>query len=137
MLIRTACPGDLTGIAHYDRHIPDDRLLACIRSGMVDVLADEARIVGVLRWSLFWQCIPFLDLISIDPGFHGRGWGTGMMEHWERSMAEKGFAHVLLSTQEDESAKYFYERLGYTLCGSFLPPEQDAQELIYRKELAR
>ena len=52
-------------------------------------------------------------------------------------MAQEGFSHVLLSTQEDESTRFFYEKLGYSLCGSFLPPEQDVRELIYRKELVR
>jgi hypothetical protein len=43
----------------------------------------------------------------------------------------------MLSTQEDETAKYFYEKLGYRRIGAFLPPEQDADEIMYLKELTQ
>ena len=135
MMIRTAVPADLDGIRNYDRHIPAARLEDCIRRGQVVVLEDNGKILGVLRWNLFWQSLPFLDLIFLDNALRGQGWGTEMMALWEINMAEQGFRHVLLSTQEDELAKFFYEKLGYTLCGDFLPPDQDARELMYRKEL--
>ena len=135
MEIRTAVPADLDGIRNDDRHIPAARLEDCIRRGQVVVLEDNGKILGVLRWNLFWQSLPFLDLIFLDNALRGQGWGTEMMALWEINMAEQGFRHVLLSTQEDELAKFFYEKLGYTLCGDFLPPDQDARELMYRKEL--
>lgn len=135
MTIRTAVPADLDGIRNYDRHIPADRLEDCIRRRQVDVLEDDGKICGVLRWNLFWQSLPFLDLIYLDDALRGHGWGTEMMDLWEKNMAEQGFRHVLLSTQEDETSKFFYEKLGYALCGDFLPPDQDARELMYRKEL--
>ena len=135
MLIRTAVPADLDGIQRLDRHILPVRLEDCIRRGQVDVLADGGTIVGVLRWNLFWQSLPFLDLLYLDDVLRGQGWGTKMMARWEGNMAALGFDHVMLSTQEDETSKFFYEKLGYTLCGDFLPPDQDARELMYRKEL--
>ena len=135
MLIRTAVPADLGGIQRLDRHILPARLEECIRRGQVDVLVAEGTIVGVLRWNLFWQSLPFLDLIYLDDVLRGQGWGTRMMARWEQNMAALGFDHVMLSTQEDETSKFFYEKLGYHLCGDFLPPDQEARELIYRKEL--
>ena len=135
MTIRTAVPADLDGIRNYDRHIPAARLKDCTRRGQVVVLEDNGKILGVLRWNLFWQSLPFLDLIFLDDALRGQGWGTEMMALWEINMAEQGFRHVLLSTQEDETSKFFYEKLGYTLCGDFLPPDQDVRELMYRKEL--
>ena len=135
MTIRTAVPADLDGIRNYDRHIPAARLEDCSRRGQVVVLEDNGKILGVLRWNLFWQSLPFLDLIFLDNALRGQGWGTEMMALWEINMAEQGFRHVLLSTQEDETSKFFYEKLGYTLCGDFVPPDQDARELMYRKEL--
>ena len=135
MMIRTAVPADLDGIRNYDRHIPASRLEDCIRRGLVDVLEDDGKIRGVLRWNLFWQSLPFLDLIFLDDAIRGRGFGSEMMAHWERNMAFLGYEDVLLSTQEDETSKFFYEKLGYRLCGSFLPPDQDVEELMYRKKL--
>ena len=135
MMIRTAVPADLDGIRNYDRHIPVSRLEDCIRRGLVDVLEDNGTILGVLRWNLFWQSLPFLDLIFLDDSLRGRGFGSEMMAQWERNMVSLGYEDVLLSTQSDESSKFFYEKLGYRLCGSFLPPDQDVEELMYRKKL--
>ncbi|MBQ3193590.1 MAG: GNAT family N-acetyltransferase [Oscillospiraceae bacterium] len=111
------------------------KLASVFFNGKVDVLCDGDKIVGVLRWNLFWQSIPFLDLLFIDEAYRGQGWGRKMMEDWEDTMKAMGYPYVMLSTQEDETAKYFYEKLGYRRIGAFLPPEQEADEIMYLKEL--
>lgn len=58
-----------------------------------------------------------------------------MMVRWESHMKHKGGSWVMVSTQADETAGFFYEKLGYRLIGSFLPPDQEADELMYWKEL--
>lgn len=135
MEIRMATEEDWVGIGKYDSHIHPDRLEECIRHGRVNVLHSGGQIFGILRYSLFWQSIPFLDLLFIDEAFRGNGWGSKMMADWEKNMKELGYPYVLLSTQEDETAKFFYEKLGYRRIGAFLPPEQDADEIMYLKEL--
>ena len=135
MTITPATLEDLSAITAYDRHIPRERLADCIQRGLVTVLRSEDRILGVLRWNLFWQSIPFLDLIYLDEAVRGQDWGTRMMAHWEEDMRSNGFDHVMLSTQADETSKFFYEKLGNRQIGAFLPPDQDAEELMYLKEL--
>lgn len=122
-------------VIRYDRHIAEDRLRESLRNGKVYALCRDDRVVGVLRYSLFWQSIPFVDLLYIHEGLQNRGYGRQMMARWEADMRAAGFAYAMLSTQADETAKYFYEKLGYHLAGSFLPPEQDADELIYWKAI--
>ena len=58
-----------------------------------------------------------------------------MMEYWESVMQRMKYKYVMFSTQEDETAKYFYEKLGYHRIGAFLPPEQEADEIMYLKTL--
>lgn len=128
---------DKANILKYDCHIHHNKVGECIYNGLVDVLCDGDTIVGVLRWNLFWQSIPFLDLIFIDEAYRGQGWGSKMMAQWEESMRNMGYSYVMLSTQEDETAKYFYEKLGYRRIGAFLPPEQEADEIMYLKELSK
>ena len=137
MEIRFATAADLPQILKYDHHISKERLTDCIQYGLVDVLCDRDKIVGVLRYNLFWQSIPFLDLIFIDEAYRSLGWGSKMMAHWEGNMARMGYDYAMLSTQEDETAKVFYEKLGYRRIGAFLPPEQEADEIMYLKELAK
>ena len=135
MDIRLAAERDKQQILQYDGHIQPDRLGQCIRNGFVYVLCDGEKIVGVLRYNLLWQTIPFLDLLFIDEIYRGQGWGSKMMADWEEAMGCLKYPHVMLSTQEDETAKFFYEKIGYHRIGAFLPPEQDADEIMYLKEL--
>ena len=136
MTIETALPEDLSQILRYDRHIPRDLLLQCVDAGHLLVLKTGDQVLGILRWSLFWQTIPFLDLIFLDEALRGKGCGSRMMAHWETQMAKLGYTHVMTSTQADESAWQFYEKLGYRKIGAFLPPDQEAPELMYCKGLA-
>ena len=138
MIIVRAKERDLPAIARLDCHIPPERLEACIREGMVYVLRERAEneaVMGVLRFSLFWQSIPFLDLIFLRPSCRRRGFGQEMMQVWEGEMLAQGYTDVMTSTQADEDAWQFYEKLGYRRVGGFFPPEQAAEEWIYCKKL--
>jgi len=135
MIIEPAVPEEKEKIKSYDRHIPPERLGECISNHFIYVLKDEGEIVGVLRYSLFWQTIPFLDLLYIDEAYRGKGYGRQMLEYWENAVRLLGYGYVMTSTQEDETAQFFYEALGYQKTGSFLPPEQEANELMYLKQL--
>jgi ribosomal protein S18 acetylase RimI-like enzyme len=135
MEIRLANRNDQQGVIKYDSHIHHNTVDKCIQDQLVYVLCDEENIVGILRYSLFWQSIPFLDLLYIDEAYRGKGYGRQMMDHWESVMQTMKYEYVMLSTQEDETAKYFYEKLGYRRIGAFLPPDQDADEIMYLKML--
>ena len=137
MTIETAMPEELSQILPYDRHIPQNLLAQCVDAGHMLVLKNEDQILGILRWGLCWQTVPFLDLIFLDEALRGKGCGTRMMAHWEARMSKEGYAHVMTSTQEDESAWQFYEKLGYRKIGTFLPPDQEAPELMYCKKISK
>ena len=142
MIIELAQSKDKKKIAALDSHIHPDRLDECIRNGHIYVLKDDSienwveyTVVGVLRYSLFWQSIPFLDLLYLNEVYREKGFGTKMMHEWEQAMRACGYKYVMTSTQSDEDAWHFYEKLGYRKVGGFLPPEQEADEWIYLKQL--
>lgn len=133
--IRKATNADLYEFLKLDQHITPDRLKAVISEGRAFAAEADGNILGVLRYSLFWESIPFLDLIYIAPPCQKQGVGRSLMAFWEEKMKNYGFRFCLTSTQEDETAKFFYEALGYVKTGAFFPPEQEAAELIYQKRL--
>lgn len=124
-------------IMRLDPLCPPKELTEQLSIQKVYALWDDKRIVGVLRYSLFWQKIPFLDHLLIDPEYRGRGLGKRMMIHWENMMSIAGYSSAMLSTQEDEKAQDFYKHLGYEQIGSFKPPGQDVNELILSKNLPK
>ncbi|MBE6713644.1 MAG: GNAT family N-acetyltransferase [Ruminococcaceae bacterium] len=147
MILELAQSKDKRKIAKLDRHIPSPRLGECIWNQQVYVLKDDSiknggqnhrlkdPVVGVLRYSLFWETIPFLNLLYIDASYRNKGFGTEMMRRWEDTMARMGYKYVMTSTQADEDAWVFYEKLGYQRVGGFFPPEQAVEEWMYLKRL--
>jgi len=147
MIIGLAQSKEKHKVAKLDSHIPLPLLGKCILNGQVYVLKDNSNknagqnnklkdpVVGVLRYSLFWQSIPFLDLLYIEGSYRGKGFGTQMMSAWEQAMKLFGYKYVMTSTQANEDAWRFYEKLGYSKVGGFYPPEQDAEEWMYLKKI--
>lgn len=136
MKIAIAQSKDEEEIAKLDCHITPDRRHECVEHGQIYTLKDGVdRVLGVLRYSFFWQTIPFLDLIYLNEAYRGSGYGTEMMHKWEYDMKVRGHQYAMTSTQADETAWLFYEKLGYRRVGGFFPPNQDVEEWMYLKEL--
>ena len=101
-------------------------------------LMDDGELVSALYWldcSMEGKKLAYLYAVATKKACRGRGLGSKAMARWEETMRRGEYAHLMLSTQEDETAKFFYEKLGYRRIGAFLPPEQDADEVMYLKKL--
>ena len=135
MIIRTATPADLPFLAEHDRHITPAELDSSIRLGRVLVIGTaNGEPAGWLRWNLFWDNTPFMNMLYLLDGHRMQGHGRALASHWEQLMREQGYAAVMTSTQANEGAQHFYRHLGYQDIGGFLPPGE-AYELILFKAL--
>ena len=136
--IRFALEGDRSFWKRLDPHLPDAEFDRKVRDRQAYVLADDNDPRGILRYSLFWDTIPFCNLIFIESESRGRGFGRAMMERWEADMKSRGYGMLLLSTQSDEDAQHFYRKLGYHDCGGLiltLPGFEQPTELFFCKGL--
>lgn len=134
MTIRHANPLDTDIILLYDKHISKEELINSINLNRVYIAVENEQFCGWLRYNLFWDNTPFMNMLYLLEGFRGKGYGQQMVEHWENDMKNLGFNHVLTSTQSDETAQHFYTRLGYKTIGGFLLA-QDPFEIIMSKSL--
>lgn len=132
--IRPAAPGDLPALALLDRHISRRELERSVELGRVSVAEEGGALAGVLRWNLFWDNTPFLNLLFVADGRRGRGLGRALTERWEGQMRRAGYGAVMTSTQSNEYAQHFYDRLGYAAVGGFALPGEP-YELIFAKKL--
>ena len=103
------------------------------KSGYV-LLADDMP-VGLLRYSLFWDSIPFCNMLYIDARYQRKGYGKKLMAHWEEEMKAQGYERLLTSTQADEEAQHFYRKLGYQDCGGLVMDVPGPMELILMKAI--
>lgn len=134
MNIRTAKLDDISRLAQHDRHISAQELERSVRLGRVYVAQAQDEFAGWLRYNLFWDNTPFMNLLYVLEDYRGKGFGRALAEHWEAQMKLAGYQAVMTSTQSNEYAQHFYERLGYAAVGGFLPPGEP-YELILAKKL--
>lgn len=136
MTIRYAEPGDLPWLIAHDPHIAAAELEILLSLRRVLLCEDGGAPVGWLRWNLFWDNTPFLNLIFLLPDCRRKGFGQAMLRFWESEMAAQGYARLLTSTQSDEEAQHFYRALGYSDAGALLLPGEPA-ELLFLHELGK
>ncbi|MBR7041612.1 MAG: GNAT family N-acetyltransferase [Clostridia bacterium] len=137
-MIRYVESGDKTEWFALDRGLAEKMFDEKVRTRQGYVCAEDGKIIGILRFSLFWDSVPFCNMLYIDKEYRFRGYGTRLMERWERDMKSEGFDMIMTSTQADETAQHFYRKLGYKDAGGFVvdvPGHEQPTELIMIKAL--
>jgi len=135
LTIRIATPQDIDVLSqHEQKHISRDLLSHKITHGEVTVAYVDDVFVGWLRHGLFWDGIPFMNLIELLPEYHGKGIGTKLTLYWEAAMKAQDYTKVMTSTQQDETAQHFYTKLGYRAIGGFAEAGE-AYEILFEKHL--
>lgn len=133
MNIRIAKPADLPVLKQHDRHISAQELEHSVRLGRVYIAEEQGKFIGWLRYNLFWDNTPFMNLLYVLDGHRGKGYGRLLVEFWEERMRQAGFETVMASTQSDEFAQHFYNKLGYAAVGGFLPPGESYELILVKK----
>ena len=132
MEIRYAKPRDLEMISEYDEHISKEEMKNLIARKRIILLFIDGECEGWLRFNLFWDNIPFMNMLYIFEDQRGKGYGRKLVAFWEHEMAEQGYKFVMTSTQSDEEAQFFYRKLGYTDRGSLILPDEPLEIIFYK-----
>lgn len=133
-MIRYAEKIDLPFLSELDRHISKEEMENSIRLKRILVLFVGETFAGWLRYNLFWDNMPFMNMLYILEGVRGKGYGKEMVTFWENEMRRKGYNRVLTSTLANEQAQFFYRKLGYTDSGALLLPDEPL-EIVFLKNL--
>lgn len=134
MKIRTAVKSDVDFLLKYDRHISEKELHSVIGLGRVFIAEEEGQFIGWLRWGLFWDNTPFLNMLYLLQNYRNRGYGKELVLYWENLMKESQYPIVMTSTLSNENAQHFYRKLNYTDAGSLIR-KGEPLEIIFVKEL--
>ena len=136
--IRYVQETDKTFWYQMDQHLPEGEFENKVRTRRGYVILKDGEPVGLLRYNLFWDNTPFCTMLYFNEKFRGRGYGSQLMEYWERDMKNQGYGMLLTSTQVDESAQHFYRKSGYKDCGSLIldiPKYAQPMEMFLVKEI--
>ncbi|MBP1045634.1 GNAT family N-acetyltransferase [Enterococcus sp. BWM-S5] len=121
-----------------DNHLPEAEFEKKVRDGMGYVLVKDGVPIGLLRYNLFWDSIPFCTMLFIGSTSQQQGYGKALMAFWEKEMKQLGHGLVMTSTQVDEEAQHFYRKIGYQDAGGLLittPEYEQPMEMFFTKEL--
>ena len=121
-----------------DKHLLETEFEKKVRDQKGYVLFEDGVAVGLLRYNLFWDNMPFCTMLFVDWQKQKKGFGRELMNHWETDMKKQGYGMVLVSTQVDETAQHFYRKLGYKDCGGLtidIPGYEQPMELFLSKKL--
>lgn len=134
MEIRIAVEQDITVLTKYDHHISKDELLNSIRLNRVYIGEMDGKFIGWLRFNLFWDNTPFMNMLFLLDDYRGSGFGKELVNYWEEKMKKLNHEVVMTSTASDEYAQHFYVKKGYQTVGGFNFLE-DPYEIIMMKKL--
>ena len=133
-MIQYATEKDFELLSKYDQHIGETELKHCIKTQRILLMFHDDVFIGWLRYNLFWDNIPFMNMLYFLEDYRGKGYGSQLVNFWEKEMLKSKYKMVLTSTQSNEQAQFFYRKIGYVDCGSLLLPEEPL-EIILLKNL--
>ena len=121
-----------------DKHLRESEFELKVRDKRGYIIYDEDEPIGVMRYNLFLDNIPFLTLIYLKESCRRKGFGRQAILFWEDEMRELGYKMIMTSTQVDEQAQHFYRKLEYRDKGSLFldnTPFEQPQEMLMIKIL--
>ena len=132
-MIRYANENDIEIISKYDKHISKEELANIIKLKRVIVMYEDDKFVGWLRYNLFWDNTPFMNMLYLLDNERGKGNGSRLVIFWENEMKQKNYEFGLTSTQSNEEAQFFYRKIGYVDSGALLLPNEPLEIILYKK----
>lgn len=116
-----------------DKHLSKREFCQKVKIKQGYVLSADNQLIGILRYNLFWDNVPFCTLLYIKEGYQRKGYGKILMNFWEQEMKERGYKWLLVSTLEVEEAQHFYRLIGYIDCGHLLVLNQEKELFLMKK----
>ena len=132
--IRYAEISDYGWLKEHENFISDIILKTKIDAKEIYVVQDNNKIIGWLRYNLFWDNVPFMNKLYFLEEYRSKGIGRKLVLDWEKEMRGKGYKNVLTSTNSNEEGQHFYRKMGYTEIGG-LKYLDEPLEIIFYKNL--
>ena len=131
-MIRYATENDFELLNKYDNHNCETELREGIKAKRILIMFNGESFIGWLRFNLFWDNIPFMNMLYFLEDYREKGYGSQLASFWEQEMKKSKYNIVLTSTKSNEQAQFFYRRIGYVDCGSLLLPNEPLEIILLK-----
>ena len=131
MKIRLANKHDLSFIIKYDNLVLNHKEL--IKEDKYYVIEENRELIGFLRYNLFWDHIPFINLFYIEEDKRKSGYGTNLLNYFINEMLKNNYQVIMTSSQSKEEGKYFFLKNNFNIVGGFNPYNEDYELILERR----
>lgn len=131
MKIRLANKHDLSFIIKYDNLVLNHKEL--IKEDKYYVIEENRELIGFLRYNLFWDHIPFINLFYIEEDKRKSGYGTNLLNYFINEMLKNNYQVIMTSSQSKEEGKCFFLKNNFNIVGGFNPYNEDYELILERR----
>ena len=95
--VRLATRADAEFLRQHEHDIDPVELGEIQRRGRILVAEVAGQTAGWLRWGLFWDSVPFMNMLFVFERYRGLGVGRRLVGVWEQQTVDAGRTMVLTS----------------------------------------
>ena len=136
--IRYAAESDKSFWFNTDKSMDEVTFESKISNNMAYIFEERQVKIGILRYSLFGDSIPFCNLIGITESCRRKGCGRALLQYWEQDMRSRGYSLAMVSCYIDEEIHLFFRKTGYRESGGLVIPDKhgnDKMKILMLKQL--
>ncbi|MEM7626702.1 MAG: NYN domain-containing protein [Planctomycetota bacterium] len=124
---------DAHAIADLEHDIGMDTIRRSIAAGRYVVAIDDGGVVGVLRFEMIWESVPFISLVFVSPPHRGRGHSRRMLDALCAHLRRLEHTTLMSSSRQDEpTPQRWHAHMGFVPNGRFDQlPGQPVPEMIF------
>ncbi len=111
-------------------HIPEKWIKQSIRNGWIYLVEESDAAIGYARLEYIWLSIPYIGLITLEDEYQRKGIGTSLINRIAQDLTKQGHRALLTST-EDEGTPEFYQKCGFSQCGTISEINETGNDEIY------
>lgn len=92
--IKYATINDYDLLVSKDSHIRKEEWKRLIENSQALIFYVDGNFAGWLRYNLFWDEIPYMNMLYFLEEYRGKGYGTQLVKFWENEMVKLGYDFI-------------------------------------------
>lgn len=140
IFVRFAKTSDFRKIRKFDPHsqyLDPKKIKRKVQDKEVILAREGEEIVGILKFSYFWQTRPFIDLIFVDEKYRGKGISVLLLKFLERFLVKEKYAYLFSSSEQ--KAQNWHKHMGFKEMGKLTKinlPHDKTAEIFFSKKIS-
>ena len=131
--IRFANLSDLAWLNRHEKWVSKSTKKQNIEQKQYIVVELNSKLIGALRYELWWGHLPFLAIIWVEDEYQKKGIGKSLLNFLEEYLRKNKYSK-LLSSSDDSGAQKWHLKVGFKKSG-YIDNLQKEKEVVFFKEL--